>query len=151
MGDRPANLKAGFAALTGADHTRLAAESAYYMTEPVDYTDQDWFVNAVIAVETALPPEDLLAALKSIEKAAGRNYNTVRFGPRALDLDILLYEDRVIDAPGLTVPHPRMHLRRFALRPMCDIDPDRAHPVLGKTMAALLSELDAAGQELARL
>jgi len=84
--------------------------------------------------------------LKSIEQEAGRVRHTIRFGPRVLDLDIILYDDVVLNDPRLTIPHPRMHKRRFVLRPICDIDPDINHPVLQQTMFSLLENLDEEGQ-----
>jgi 2-amino-4-hydroxy-6-hydroxymethyldihydropteridine diphosphokinase len=108
----------------------------------VDYKDQDWFINVVVKVETTLAPFELLKTLKSIERGAGRVDGSIRFGPRVLDLDIILYDDLVTNSSKLIVPHPRMHKRRFVLRPICDIDPTIVHPVLKKEMQALLDVLD---------
>jgi 2-amino-4-hydroxy-6-hydroxymethyldihydropteridine diphosphokinase len=80
--------------------------------------------------------------MKRIEAEAGRKEHAIRFGPRVLDLDILLYNDRIVDTSFLKIPHPRMHKRRFVLKPFCDIDPDKVHPVLNKDMAYLLNALD---------
>jgi 2-amino-4-hydroxy-6-hydroxymethyldihydropteridine diphosphokinase len=113
-----------------------------YRTEPVDFTDQNWFVNTVIQVDCRLAPGALLSRLKEIETAVGRKPTVVRYGPRVLDMDILLFGDRIVDEPGLCVPHPRMHERRFVLVPFCDIDPKIVHPVLGEKMDALLQRLD---------
>ena len=146
MGDRLENCRQGIDALAEPGTTAVAGRSRYYRTEPVDYTDQDWFVNAVAAVRTVLEPEALLKRMQAIQDRAGRQKSAVRFGPRILDLDILLYDDRIMDSPALTIPHPRMHKRRFVLRPICDIDPDIVHPVIGQTVIALLNGLDAEGQ-----
>ena len=119
----------------------LKSQSSFYQTEPVDYTDQDWFVNGVVKIETRLDPSSLLKQVKQIEAAAGRTHHGFRFGPRVLDLDILIYDDLVLTTDNLVIPHPRMHKRRFVLQPFCDIDPGIKHPVLGGTMEDLLGEL----------
>ena len=98
--------------------------------------------------DTFTDPLALLVTLKSIERAAGRVKNTIRFGPRILDLDIILYDDLVLDDPRLMIPHPRMHKRRFVLRPICDIDPDMEHPVLHRSMRSLLEDLDETEQKI---
>jgi len=115
--------------------------SAFYKTSPVDYSEQDWFVNAVVKIETALKPFELLDLLGSIEKAVGRVQNPIRFGPRVLDMDIILYADYVIETDRLIIPHPRMHKRRFVLQPICDIDATIKHPVLGQDVRILLDSL----------
>jgi 2-amino-4-hydroxy-6-hydroxymethyldihydropteridine diphosphokinase len=142
MGDKLENCRHAVAALSALDLTRVVACSPFYKTEPVDYTDQDWFINAVVKVETELTPQDLLARLKEIQQNAGRTHDTVRFGPRIIDLDILFYDDRVIRTAGLEVPHPRMHKRRFVLQPICDIEPHILHPILKTTVEHLLEQLD---------
>lgn len=119
---------------------RILTVSPFYKTAPVDYTDQEWFVNGVARIETDLDPFALLALLKSIEKEMGRK-PTVRFGPRVLDLDIIFYEEEVFNTPKLTLPHPRMDQRRFVLQPLCDIDPDLVHPVIGKSVQEMLEDL----------
>lgn len=148
LGQKVDNCRSGIAALTRSGNTRLVDQSLLYRTEPVDYLDQEWFVNCVVKIETDLDPLSLLDILKSIERAAGRIKDTIRFGPRILDLDIILYDDMVMNTPTLTVPHPRMHKRRFVLRPICDIDPAINHPVLHRTMESLLADLDEKGQRI---
>jgi 2-amino-4-hydroxy-6-hydroxymethyldihydropteridine diphosphokinase len=123
-------------------------QSLVYQTEPVDYKDQDWFVNYVVKIETTLDPIALLDTLKLIEQDAGRTRDAVRFGPRLLDLDIILYDAMVVDTLKLVVPHPRMHKRRFVLKPICDIDPDIIHPVFHRTMQSLLEDLAAKDQRV---
>ena len=115
------------------------------MTAPVDYLDQDWFVNGVAKVETLLSPEKLLSVLLGIETRMGRT-REIRFGPRVIDLDLLLYDDLVMVSPELAIPHPRLHKRRFVLAPICDMDSNLVHPVLNKTMGELLPAV--ADQEL---
>lgn len=151
LGQKDENCRSGIAALIRSGRARLVDQSPLYQTEPVDYLDQDWFVNCVIKIETDLDPLNLLSILKSVEQSAGRVKDTIRFGPRILDMDIILFDDLVMRAPTLTVPHPRMHKRRFVLKPMCDIDPDVLHPVLKRTMDSLLRDLDEKGQRIVEL
>jgi 2-amino-4-hydroxy-6-hydroxymethyldihydropteridine diphosphokinase len=151
VGDRQAHIRGGFRALTADGRVRLTARSSDYMTEPIGFTDQDWFLNTVIAAETSLSPLDLLRRLKSIEKSSGRDYDTIRFGPRTLDLDILLYDDLVMDSPELTIPHPRMHERRFVLKPLCDINANLVHPTHRRRVKDLLDELAEDGQRILAL
>jgi len=128
------------------------AVSPLYRTSPVGRTDQPWFVNAVALIESTLTPEALLTALQEIEQAFGR-MRDIRWGPRTLDLDILSYGDCVIELPQLAVPHPRMHERCFVLAPLNDVAPRWIHPVLGRTAAELLIELnrEADGQTIERM
>jgi 2-amino-4-hydroxy-6-hydroxymethyldihydropteridine diphosphokinase len=117
--------------------------SSFYETDPVGYTAQPKFVNAVAQVETELSPEELMQTLLAIERELGRDRAaTVPKGPRTIDLDLLLYDDRVIDTPGLTVPHPAMHERLFVLEPLVEIAPHVVHPVLMRTARELLDGLD---------
>ena len=148
LGDKLANCMAGITALTESGQCTLQALSRFYRTSPVDYTDQDWFVNAAAEISTPMPPDALLAELLAIQQRMGRKTNAIRFGPRVLDLDILLFDDRVLQTPQLTLPHPRMHKRAFVLQPICDIDPTIIHPVLGTTMGALLEALNDQGQQI---
>jgi 2-amino-4-hydroxy-6-hydroxymethyldihydropteridine diphosphokinase len=148
MGDRLQNCRKGIEALTEADNSRILAQSCIYKTEPVDYEDQNWFVNMVVKLETAFDPFKLLDHIEQIQRAAGRIRDSIRFGPRILDLDIILYDDRIIESERLVVPHPRMHKRRFVLKPICDINPSVIHPVLKKEMQILLEELGAEEQKV---
>jgi len=148
LGDKLGHCRRGVAALAADGRVRILAQSRVYRTEPVDYTDQDWFINRVIKIGTDFAPLLLLARLQAVQQALGRTEPAVRFGPRVLDLDILLYDRLVIEDPRLSIPHPRMHARRFVLTPLCDIDPEVVHPVLGKSARALLLELGGEGQEV---
>lgn len=148
LGDRLENCRRGIAGLIKCGSTMLTGQSRFYFTEPVDYVKQDWFVNAVIRIRTDLEPETLLRAARTVQEGAGRVRDRIRFGPRILDLDILLYGERVVKTDTLSIPHPRMHERRFVLQPMCDIDPDIVHPVLKKTMQSLLNRLPDGSQQV---
>ena len=148
IGDKLANCQKGVTSLAEAGRCRILAQSRIYATEPVDYEDQDWFVNMVVKLETSLDPFHLLDHIENIQRAAGRIQDPIRFGPRILDLDIVLYDDRVIESERLVIPHPRMHKRRFVLKPICDIDPSIIHPVLKKEMRALLKRLGDENQKV---
>ena len=148
MGHKLENCRKAIAVLTNSGNCRLINQSRIYQTEPVDYRDQDWFVNYVVKIKTLLDPYALLEALKRIERDAGRKSDTVRFGPRVIDLDIIFYNNMVVNTKRLEIPHPRMHKRRFVLKPICDIDPDIIHPVIQRTMQSLLDTIDADGQRI---
>lgn len=122
------------AALPGVSLLRC---SSLYAAAPVGPAQPE-FRNAVVALATGLGPGALLAALLDVERAHGR-VRAERWGPRVLDLDILLWGDRVVDMPGLRIPHPELHRRRFALAPLAELDPGARHPVLQKTVAELLA------------
>jgi 2-amino-4-hydroxy-6-hydroxymethyldihydropteridine diphosphokinase len=148
IGDKLLNCKNGVMALAERQNTKIKKWSWFYQTEPVDYKNQDWFINGVVKIETDIDAFQLIKELKSIEHAAGRMDNTVRFGPRILDMDILLFDDIVVNSCGLIIPHPRMHKRRFVLKPICDIDPSIVHPVLNQELRYLLAALDEDGQRI---
>lgn len=141
VGDAAATVDAAFAALAGLPGTRLVARSRLYRTPPWGVEAQADFVNAVALIDTTLPPRDLLGGLLAIERAFGRERRE-RWGPRTLDLDLLLYGDRVVDEPGLHVPHPHLHERAFVLRPLADVAPDAVVPG-HDTVARLLAHTDA--------
>lgn len=141
MGDRKANCQTGIDALIASGVFSITGLSPFYETEPVDYLDQDWFVNSAMRGETDMTPLELLDLLKTIEARVGRKAHTIRFGPRVLDLDIILYDDLIVNTPRLTIPHVRMHERRFVLKPICDIEPNVVHPILKQTLRQLLAAL----------
>lgn len=143
LGDPQSRVKQGFAALGALPRSTLRARSRLYRTPPWGIIDQPDFVNAAACVETALEPRELLDALLAIETRAGR-VRGVRNGPRTLDLDLLLYGDRVIATPDLTVPHPRLHERAFVLLPLADIAPNLDVPGHGRVID-LLARVDAGG------
>ena len=145
--DPASQIKSGYAALAALPATELIARSALYRSAPVGYSDQPDFINAVAKVKTALDARALLDALLAIELNHGRVRNFPN-APRTLDLDLLLYGDLKLHAPGLTIPHPRMHERAFVLVPLAEIDPQCAIPGRGK-VAELLREVDAGSVALA--
>jgi 2-amino-4-hydroxy-6-hydroxymethyldihydropteridine diphosphokinase len=146
IGNKLENCRNGVDALISSGSAEILEHSRIYKTDPVDYADQDWFINYAVKIQTVLDPLQLLNTLSTIQRQAGRIRNKIRFGPRVLDMDIILYDDLVIHSNKLTIPHPRMHKRRFVLRPICDIDPDIIHPILNKSMQFLLNGLDDQGQ-----
>ena len=136
VGDREANLRAAIERLRAPD-LRVLRVSPVYETEPVDYTQQRWFLNLVVEAETGLFPMQLLARVARIESALGR-LRAVPKGPRTLDIDILLYGKAVVRSEALEIPHPRMGERRFVLAPLADLAPGLRHPVTHKTVREML-------------
>ena len=119
---------------------RLLRSSSLYRTEPVGFRNQAWFVNAVAEIRTALSPRKLLDTLKRIEREMGRMEGP-RWGPRLIDLDILLYGQEVIAEDGLVIPHPELHRRRFVLEPLCELASYAIHPAFGVSVSGLLDRL----------
>ena len=148
VGDCAQNCKNAMETIAATDGIELISRSRLFLTEPVDFREQPWFVNAMVKISTSLEPQALLAVLKRIEREAGRKEQKVKFGPRILDLDILFYGDSVINSDTLVLPHPRMHKRHFVLRPFCDIDPTVEHPVYKKNIQELFDMLDERGQKV---
>lgn len=143
LDDPRTQVERGFAALAALPHTTLSARSRLYRTPPWGVVDQPDFINAAARLDTSLSPRELLDALHAVEVRAGR-VRAIRNGPRILDLDLLLYGGRIIDEPGLVVPHPRLHERAFVLLPLADVAPELDVPGHGR-VHELLAHIDATG------
>ena len=144
IGNKAGNLDQAIALLDVAGGVRVTARSPYYKTEPWGVTDQDWFVNACVLVETTLSARQLLELCLSTEHALGRVRDRF-WGPRIIDLDILYYGDAVVDEPGLSIPHPHLLERVFVLAPLADLAPDKI--IAGTTIRDALKHLDRSGVE----
>ena len=141
LGDRRAYLEGAVRGLAALPGCRVKAVSEFIETEPFGYTEQPRFLNGCLALDTLLPPLELLDELQKLEQAALRE-RKLHWGPRTLDLDLLFYEDLKMDSARLTLPHPGIAERDFVLRPLAEIAPDLVHPVLGKPIRRLLAELE---------
>ena len=138
LGDREGTLRSALEALAAEPGIDVVAVSRFYDTEPVGYVDQPRFLNGAAALETELPARELLERLLAVELRFGRSREDVPpQGPRTIDLDLLLYGDAEIDEPGLRVPHPRLHERRFVLEPLADLDPALEVPGNGQVQDIL--------------
>ena len=142
--DRAANLRRAVEQIAVSVGT-VTMQSPIYETQSWGYTDGD-YLNQTIAVETTLTPQQLVAATAAIETALGRVRSGNGYKARTIDIDILFYDNEIIDSPHLTVPHPKIALRRFVLQPTADIAPDFVHPRIGKTIRQLLEECEDTGQ-----
>jgi 2-amino-4-hydroxy-6-hydroxymethyldihydropteridine diphosphokinase len=141
LGDRNAFLTAGIAELAAVADIDIEAVSSVYETAPVGYLDQPSFLNAVFAIRTALPPLELLHTMQRIESDHQRQ-RQIHWGPRTLDLDLLLYRSLQLETEELTLPHPHLAERLFVLAPLCEIAPDLHHPETDEPFAASLKSLD---------
>ena len=138
VGDRKRNLETAITALGALG--KVVALSSFYETEPVEFTAQPWFLNCALVLQTTKMPRQLLRALLDLEGKMGRR-RTLKKGPRTIDIDILLFGDSIVEADGLTIPHPAFHERRFVLEPLAEIAPQVLHPALRKTIQELRDAL----------
>jgi 2-amino-4-hydroxy-6-hydroxymethyldihydropteridine diphosphokinase len=143
LGDPVDQLRQALKRLNTAEEVEVTRVSTFYRNPPLGPENQPWYVNAAVRVRTRLGPEELLRLLQQVEAAMGR-VRGEKWGPRLIDLDILLYNGEVIFAPDLVVPHPEMHRRVFVLAPLAEIAPQAWHPMLQKSAGELLAELDPA-------
>ena len=144
VGDRQEFCDRAIALMNLLPLSRVTGVSSYYETEPIDperHLGEKWFYNGAIRLETSLSPTRLLAILQETERGLGRDENN-RNGPRTMDFDILLFGQYRIDQVGLTIPHPRLHLRRFVLEPLTEIDPGYIHPILQRSFKELLDDFE---------
>ena len=141
LGDREDTLRRAIELLGAEREIEVVAVSTLRETDPVGVLDQPRFLNGAVAVETTLAARGLLESLLEVERKLGRVRDGRRWGPRAVDLDLLVYDGLVVDEPGLRVPHPRLHERRFALEPLAELDPALEIPGRG-SVSALLAALD---------
>lgn len=141
LGDRAGHLRRALEALRATPDVTRVEPSRVYETAPVGPAPQGPFLNAVARVETTLPPRALLDRLLAVERAEGRVRTGERWGPRTLDLDLLVYGEAVVSQPGLELPHPRLHERPFVLEPLAEIEPDLVHPTRGETVRALAARV----------
>ncbi|WP_066634349.1 2-amino-4-hydroxy-6-hydroxymethyldihydropteridine diphosphokinase [Desulfolucanica intricata] len=139
LGDSYNNIQKAINLLNEINGVKIVAVAPFYKTAPVGYLDQDWFLNSVIECKTEIPPRELLYALLDIENKMGR-VRTIRWGPRVVDLDLLIYENERINEPDLIVPHPRMTERAFVIVPLADLAPDLKMPG-GQTATSLAEQL----------
>ncbi len=140
LGNKLSQCEEAVSEILKIDRHRLLARSSFFKTQPLDYTPQDWFVNGVLKIETDLEATELLRRLRTIESQLGRT-ETIRWGPRTIDLDILFFDDIEIRTEELQIPHPRLQDRQFVLIPLAEIDRNLVHPVLKKTIQELLNDL----------
>jgi 2-amino-4-hydroxy-6-hydroxymethyldihydropteridine diphosphokinase len=140
VGDREAHLHEAIARLRKVG--QIVSVSSFYETEPVEVTNQGWFLNCAVTLETEKTARQLMAAILRIEHEMGRE-RLQKKGPRIIDVDIVLFADKIVDSTEVTVPHPAMHDRRFVLQPLAEIAPEARHPISKKTVREMLEELPA--------
>lgn len=147
LGDKLGEIHRALACLADLPDTEVKGSSRFYRTAPVGVSGQDWFVNGVALIDTALSPVEVLTHLLAIEKKLGRE-RLNKWDARTIDLDLLFYDQVVLDHPDLTLPHPYLHLRRFVLCPLMDLAPDWVHPRLGQSVTIMSANPDLLDQEV---
>jgi 2-amino-4-hydroxy-6-hydroxymethyldihydropteridine diphosphokinase len=147
LGDREANLRTAIKKL--GDFGHVTAVSSLYETEPVEVTGQSWFLNCAVKIDTEKMPRQLISAILALEQSMGRQRKQAK-APRTIDIDILLFGSSVIEMKSLTIPHPRLHERRFVLEPLAEIAPDVRHPVFKRTVREMRDALPP-GQTIRKL
>jgi 2-amino-4-hydroxy-6-hydroxymethyldihydropteridine diphosphokinase len=147
VGDREANLREAISKLSEVG--QVVAVSAFYETEPVDTGPQPWFLNCAVKLDTEKMPRQLIAAILSLEQSMGRQRRKEK-APRTIDIDVLLFGSSIVELPSLTIPHPRMHQRRFVLEPLAEIAPEARHPGFKRTIRELRDSLPA-GQHVKKI
>ena len=141
LGRKKANIRRAIKLLGKEKALKILKVSSLYETEPVGYVKQDWFVNACLKAETNLSPRQLLTILKDIEKKLKKKKRFIKWGPRTIDLDILLYDNLRLKTTDLVIPHPEMHKRAFVLIPLLELEPNLVHPTKRKSILELLANL----------
>ncbi len=145
LGDRQKNIEKAIKLIRNQPLVKVNKISPIYETEPVGFREQGWFLNLAIEIETTILPQELLAVLQGIETELGKKLER-KWGPRTIDIDIILYDDIILELPDLQIPHKLMHTRAFVLIPLAQIAPNIKHPVLNKTIQELLNELEDKGK-----
>lgn len=141
IGDKSENIRRALNLLNQNCEINITKISSFYETEPIGYEDQDWFINAVAELETDTSPKELLGILLGIEQEMGRK-REIQWGPRIIDLDLILYDQLCLNEPDLIIPHPRMHERAFVLVPLAEIAENAIHPIFNKSIKEILAKLD---------
>jgi len=141
IGNKSENILHALNLLNQNHDIKIIKISSFYETEPIGYEDQDWFINAVAELETYISPKRLLGILLGIEQEMGRK-REIKWGPRIIDLDLLLYNELCLNKPDLIIPHPRMHERAFVLVPLAEIAENAIHPVFNQSIKEILDRLD---------
>ena len=149
-GDKKKNCQQALERLTEDPDNRILRQSSWYLTQPVGLDDPEWFINGVFLLETGQAPRELLETLLKIENRLGRE-RTIKWGPRTIDLDILFYDDRVIQEVDLVIPHSELEKRRFVLDPLSEIAPDLIHPIIKKTITELKEALETGEQAIIKM
>lgn len=143
LGNKKENIQKALSLLNEIEGISVMRVSSFYETEPVGYEDQDWFINAVAQIETSFSPQKVLKIFKEVEQKLGRE-ESIRWGPRKIDIDILFYDQLVYKSNDLEIPHPKLHERAFVLIPLAEINGELIHPIYNKSISDLLSELNIA-------